>query len=62
MKHIDRYVINSRDQVVETYDEKGDVDITKVLQRINDRLGCRVAGKVEINKVPGTFVISSMGN
>ena len=41
----------------EWIDEEDEVDVNTVLESMNKHWGCRVQGKLEVNKSPGLFRI-----
>ena len=49
------------DQAIEKHTDSDKVDVPSVINKLSQRLGCRIAGQLEINSVPGSLIISTMG-
>jgi hypothetical protein len=57
---LDKYVIAPTLNVIEKYEEPEKIDVTHILEKMNSGLGCKVAGKVEVYRAPGSFKISTV--
>ena len=59
--NLKRFVINDKRQVLNEFTLSEIPDIRKVIERVKNKEGCKVAGILEINKVPGNLHFSLEG-
>lgn len=57
---LNRVILNRVQEEIKVYQQKDSLELKDVTESLSEKLGCRIKGYVEVNKVPGHLRITSL--